>query len=82
MDEPLLTDDFGEFLRLLNASRVDYLLVGGYAVGLHGYPRATVDLDVWVRATEENAARIIEALPRESRGVRPRRTGGASHRPL
>jgi hypothetical protein len=46
MDAPLLTDDFREFLRLLNANRVDYLLVGGYAVGLDGYPRATVDLDI------------------------------------
>ena len=34
------------FLRLLNANRVDYLLVGGYAVGLHVYPRAIVDLDL------------------------------------
>jgi hypothetical protein len=55
MDAPLLTDDFKEFLRLLNANRVDYLLVGGYAVGLHGYPRATVDLNVWVRATAATA---------------------------
>jgi len=62
MDAPLLTDDFKEFLRLLNAYRVDSLLVGGYAVGLHGYPRATVDLDVWVRATPENADRIVHAL--------------------
>ena len=46
MDALLLTDDFREFLRLLNANRVDYLLVGGYAVGLHGYPRSTVDLDI------------------------------------
>jgi hypothetical protein len=45
MDAPLLTDDFKEFLRLLNASRVEYLLVGGYAVGLHGYPRSTADLE-------------------------------------
>lgn len=62
MDGPLLTEDFKEFLRLLNASRVDYLLVGGYAVGLHGYPRATIDLDVWVRATPDNAARVVHAL--------------------
>ncbi|MGE0043980.1 MAG: hypothetical protein AB7V01_22615, partial [Vicinamibacterales bacterium] len=47
MDAPLLTGDFREFSRLLNANRVDYLLVGGYAVGLHGYPRATVDLHGW-----------------------------------
>jgi hypothetical protein len=62
MDAPLLTDDFREFLRLLNATRVDYLLVGGYAVGLHGYPRATVHLDVWVRATSENAERVVQPL--------------------
>ena len=62
MDVPQLTTDFKEFLRLLNANHVDYLLVGAYAVGLHGYPRATVDLDVWVRPTPDNAARVIEAL--------------------
>lgn len=62
MDAPLLTDDFREFLRLLNAHRVDYLLVGGYAVGLHGYPRATVDMDVWVSPTGSNAERIVAAL--------------------
>ncbi len=62
MDAPLLTDDFKDFLRLLNANRVDYLLVGGYAVGLHGYPRATIDLDVWVRPTTDNADRIVKAL--------------------
>src|SRR4051794_21249562 len=62
MDVPLLTDDFKEFLRLFNENRVDYLLVGGYAVGLHGYPRATVDLDLWVRATTDNADRILKAL--------------------
>ena len=62
MDAPLLTDDFKEFLRLLNASRVEYLLVGGYAVGLHGYPRSTADLDVWIAGTPENAARVMEAI--------------------
>jgi hypothetical protein len=62
MDAPLLTDDFKEFLKSLNASHVEYLLVGGYAVGLHGYPRATVDMDVWVRPTLDNAKRVIAAL--------------------
>lgn len=62
MDAPLLTADFREFLRLLNANRVEYLLVGGYAVGLHGYPRATVDLDVWIRPTPPNAERVLSAL--------------------
>jgi hypothetical protein len=46
MDVPLLTADFKEFLSLLNAHHVDYLLVGGYAVGIHGYPRATAELFV------------------------------------
>lgn len=40
--------DFKEFLRLLNGNGVKYLLIGGYAVGYHGYPRATNDMDVWV----------------------------------
>jgi hypothetical protein len=62
MDTPLQTADFRDFSRLLNALRVEYLLVGGYAVGLHGYPRATVDLDVWIRATRENAAHVLDAL--------------------
>lgn len=62
MDAPLLTDDFREFLKSLNANHVDYLLVGGYAVGLHGYPRATIDLDVWVRPERDNARRVIKAL--------------------
>ena len=62
MDAPLLTADFREFLSVLNAHGVDYLLVGGYAVGIHGYPRATVDLDVWVRATSDNAARVLAAV--------------------
>ena len=62
MDAPLLTDDFKEFLKSLNATGAEYLLVGGYAVGIHGYPRATVDLDVWVHASPANAARVIAAL--------------------
>ena len=62
MDAPQLPDDFREFLRLLNAHRVEYLLVGGYAVGIHGYPRATIDLDVWVAATPRNAGQLVGAL--------------------
>lgn len=62
MDAPLLTADFREFLRLLNDHHVEYLLVGAYAVGLHGYPRATVDLDVWVNPTPGNAPLVIAAL--------------------
>jgi predicted nucleotidyltransferase len=62
MEVPLLTDDFKEFLRSLNAADVEYLVVGAYAVGYHGYPRATVDLDVWVRPELKNAERVVQAL--------------------
>jgi hypothetical protein len=42
-----LPPDFKEFLQLLSAHHVEYLLIGGYAVAYHGYPRATADMDVW-----------------------------------
>lgn len=58
----MLNQDFKEFIQSLNDNAVRYLLVGGYAVALHGYPRYTKDLDVWVDSAAENAARIIKAL--------------------
>lgn len=54
---------------MCNEHRVEYLLVGGYAVGFHGYPRATVDMDIWVRRQPENAARIVDALREFGFGV-------------
>src|SRR3972149_1771710 len=57
-----LPPDFTEFLKSLSSHGVEYLLIGGYAVGLHGFPRATADLDVWVSISPGNAARIVEAL--------------------
>jgi hypothetical protein len=57
-----LQADFKDFLSLLNAHRVEYLLIGGYAVGFHGYPRATVDLDVWIARTPDNAQRAVAVL--------------------
>jgi hypothetical protein len=58
----VLNKDFREFIGLLNANEVKYLIVGGYAVGFHGYPRYTKDLDVWILITHENANRVMEAL--------------------
>ena len=58
----MLNQDFKEFIQSLNDNAVRYLLVGGYAVALHGYPRYTKYLDIWVESTAENAARIIKAL--------------------
>jgi len=43
-----LPPDFKEFLRSLSAHKVEYLLIGGYAVNYHGYPRATADMDIWI----------------------------------
>jgi len=57
-----LPPDFREFFRWLNQHEVEYLLVGGYAVGYHGYPRATMDIDVWIAPTTENAQRVVAAL--------------------
>lgn len=57
-----LPPDFSEFLRLLNTHEVRYLLVGGYAVGYHGYVRATADMDIWVDREQENAERLVEVL--------------------
>jgi hypothetical protein len=54
--------DFKEFLSLLNENDVEYLLIGGYAVGYHGYPRATNDMDVWIAINPKNAERIVTAL--------------------
>ena len=54
--------DFIELLRAFAAADVRCLVVGAYALGLHGRPRATGDLDIWVDANTENAARVMRAL--------------------
>ncbi len=54
--------DFEDFLKLLSSHGVEFLLIGGYAVGIHGYPRGTADLDVWVSTDRSNAERIVDAL--------------------
>ncbi|MEW6285628.1 MAG: DUF6036 family nucleotidyltransferase [Chloroflexota bacterium] len=58
----MLNQDFKEFIQSLNDNGVRYLVVGGYAVALHGYPRYTKDIDIWVEMTPENASNIIKAL--------------------
>lgn len=57
-----LPQDFKEFLKLLNDHQVEYLLVGGYAVGYYGYPRATADMDIWIALHPKNAEKIVSAL--------------------
>lgn len=57
-----LHPDFKDFLKLLNSHSVEYLIVGGYAVGYHGYPRATGDMDVWVQVSLTNAQKTAVVL--------------------
>src|SRR5690242_4613022 len=60
---PLLPD-LREFLRLLNEFHVEYLLIGGYAVSYHGYPRTTADMDIWIAMSAENAQKMVGVLNR------------------
>ena len=57
-----LPADFKEFLQLLNAHHVEYLLIGGYAVAYYGYPRATGDIDFWLAIDHTNAANVVAVL--------------------
>jgi len=59
-----LPTDFKEFLQFLHSESVEYLLVGGYAVGYYGHPRATGDIDIWINPTAANAKRLTSALRR------------------
>ena len=54
--------DFEEFIELLNANNVEYLIVGAYAMAYYGVPRYTKDLDLYIRPTAENAAKIMQSL--------------------
>ncbi len=58
----MLNRDFKEFVELLAAAGVEYLVVGGYALAAHGRPRYTGDLDLWVNNDEANIGRVIKAL--------------------
>ncbi len=57
-----LPADFQDFLKLLNSHRVDYLLIGGYAVCYHGYYRNTNDLDIWIAVHSENARKMATLI--------------------
>ena len=54
--------DFRDLLALFNAHKVDYLIVGGYALAFHGVPRYTGDIDIFIKPDAENAGRILLAL--------------------
>jgi hypothetical protein len=58
----MLSSDFKEFVALLNENDVKYLIVGGYALALHGHPRYTKDLDIWIEMSPDNADKIMKVL--------------------
>ena len=62
MGRRLLPEDFKDFIRFLNSNNVEYLLVGGWAVGLYGNPRATKDIDFLIAVDDENLKRLKKAL--------------------
>lgn len=57
-----LPTDLREFIELMNSHGVEYLIVGGHAVGFHGYPRYTGDIDFFIRPSTENAQRVSRVL--------------------
>jgi hypothetical protein len=74
MTRPLFNQDFVEILQALNNAGAEYLVVGAHAMAVHGVPRATGDFDIWIRPTQKNANRVIEALgefgaPVEAHGI-------------
>jgi hypothetical protein len=54
--------DFSEFVAALNHNKVEYVVVGSFALAFHGCPRATGDIDFWIRPTAENAKCLLKAL--------------------
>ena len=58
----MLSQDFKEFVKLLIDYKVEYLIVGGYAVSIHGHPRYTGDLDIWINPTLENANSLVKCV--------------------
>src|SRR5215469_10855622 len=58
----MMPEDLKELLRAFNDEKVKYLIVGGYAFGVHAEPRATKDLDIFIRSDEENSEAVFRAL--------------------
>lgn len=60
----ILNEDYKDILLALSAEKVKFLLVGAYALAVHGYPRATLDMDLWIMPSPENADAVLRALHR------------------
>jgi hypothetical protein len=57
-----INQDFADFITLLNQYGAEYMVVGGYAVGLHGHQRFTGDLDIWINRTEQNVDKVLNVI--------------------
>ena len=62
MQDRLFNQDYRDMIECLQREGVEFMLVGGYAVALHGWPRMTFDIDFWIMANPQNAAAVIRAL--------------------
>jgi hypothetical protein len=60
----MLNEDYKEMLQCLADENAEFLIVGAYAMAAHGYPRATMDIDIWVRPSPDNAEAVLRALRR------------------
>ncbi len=60
----MLNKDYKEMLQILLEGQADFIIVGAYALGAHGYPRATGDIDIWVKPDETNSKKVYNALAR------------------
>jgi hypothetical protein len=60
----MLNEDYRDMLRALSDEKVKFLLVGAYALAAHGYPRATMDIDIWVMPSPQNPDAVLRALHR------------------
>jgi predicted nucleotidyltransferase len=60
----MLNEDYRDMLRALSDEEVRFILIGAYALAAHGYPRATMDMDIWVMPSPDNAEAVLRALQR------------------
>jgi len=58
----MLNEDYKEILQILLNNKAKFLIVGAYAMGAYGYPRATGDLDIWIEASPENSKKLCKSL--------------------
>ena len=63
-ESQLLNSDFRDILSAFSEESVEFMLVGAYAVAAHGLPRATGDIDLWIKCSDDNAGRVLKALER------------------